>query len=190
MYEFRSVSPRMLEMHEKVRHRLFHVDSERSVIVTEAAKKYETVVPAIKNALIFKTLCEKMTLRVEPHEMLVANNTRFFCGTRLDPRWSRGDMYVELAESGKWRMGEDGLYHNPDTDELRLVMSPGDFEALRSIAPYWKGRSIGDMAKAWQPEGFKELDRLGVRSFGENMPIVMMPAGHSTPGYEKILRRG
>jgi len=190
MYEFRSVSPRMLEMHEKVRHRLFHVDSERSVIVTEAAKKYEAVVPAIKNALIFKTLCEKMTLRVEPHEMLVANNTRFFCGTRLDPRWSRGDMYVELAESGKWRMGEDGLYHNPDTDELRLVMSPGDFEALRSIAPYWKGRSITDMAKAWQPEGFKELDRLGVRSFGENMPIVMMPAGHSTPGYEKILRRG
>jgi len=190
MYSFRSVSQRMRDMHEKVRQRVFHVDSERSVIVTRAARKYEAVVPTIKNALIFKALCEEMTTRVEPHEMLVANNTRFFCGTRLDPRWSRGDMYVELAESGKWTLESDGLYHNPDTDELRLVMSPEDFEALRSIAPYWKGRTIADMAKAWQPDGFRELDKLGVRSFGENMPIVMMPAGHSTPGYEKILRRG
>ena len=190
MYQFRTTTRRMREVHEKVRQRVFHVDSERSLIVTRAAQKYEGVEPTIKNALIFKALCEEMTTRVEPHEMLVANNTRFFCGTRLDPRWSRGDMFVELAESGKWTKHSDGLYHNPDSDELRLVMSQEDFEALRAIAPYWKGRTIADMAKAWQPEGFKELDKLGVRSFGENMPIVMMPAGHSTPGYAKILSRG
>ena len=78
-------------------------------------------------------------------------------------------------------MGEDGLYHNPDTDALRLVMSQEDFEILRSLRDYWEGRTIADIAKAWQPEGFDELNRLGVRSFGENMPIVMMPAGPPPP---------
>ncbi len=191
MYNFRPVTERMKLMHERVRERVFHVDSERSLIVTEASKQYDSVVPAIKNALIFRTLCEKMTTRVEPHEILVANNTKYFCGTRLDPRWSGdGKLYVGFAESGHWKKGEDGLYHNPDTDELRLVMSAEEFDNLRSIQEYWKGRTIADMAKAWQPEGYDELNRLGVRSFGENMPIVMMPAGHSTPGYKKILSTG
>ncbi len=190
MYQFCAVTERMRVMHERTRERLFHVDSERSRIVTKAYQKYESVIPPIRNALIFKAMCEEMTTRVEDHEMLVANNTRFFCGVRLDPRWGGGDLYVSLAESGKWTMGEDGLYHNPPTDELRLVMAPEDFEALRDMRDYWKGRTIGDMARAWQPEGYDELNRLGVRSFGENMPIVMMPAGHSTPGYGKILRLG
>ena len=190
MYQFRAVTERMRTMHERVRERLFHVDSERCRIVTEANRRYESVVPQIRNALIFKAMCEEMTVRVEPHEILVANNTRFFCGVRLDPRWGGGNLYVKLVEDGKWTMGPDGLYHNPPTDELRLVMAPEDFEALREMRDYWRGRTIADMASAWQPEGFDELNRLGVRSFGANMPLVMMPAGHSTPGYGKILQTG
>ncbi|MBR6521867.1 MAG: pyruvate formate lyase family protein, partial [Oscillospiraceae bacterium] len=191
MYKFREVTERMKVMHERVRERIFHVDSERSMIITEAEKRYEGVIPAIKNAMIFRDICEKMTTRVEPHEILVANNTKYFCGTRMDPRWGGdGDLYVGFVESGHWKKGEDGLYHNPETDELRLVMSEDEYQNLRSIRGYWKGRSIADIAKAWQPEGYDELNKLGVRSFGENMPVAMMPAGHSTPGYDKILSKG
>ena len=60
-------------------------------------------------------------------------------------------------------------------------MAQEDFETLREVREFWKGKTIADMAAAWQPEGFDELDRLGVRSFGEKMPLVMMPAGHSAP---------
>ena len=190
MYQFRPVTERMKTMHERVRERVFHVDAERSLIVTKASKQYESVVPCIKNALIFKAMCEEQTTRVEDHEILVANHTRYFCGTRLDPRWGDGVMYLDFVEKGEWTLGDDGLYHNPPTDELRLVMSPEDLEGLRSVRDYWKGRTIEDMAQAWQPEGYEELNRLGVRSFGENMPIVMMPAGHSTPGYKKLLSTG
>ena len=190
MYTFRSVTPRMRVMHERTRERIFHVDAERSLIITRAAQKYESVVPAIKNALIFKAMCQEMTTRVEDHEILVANNSKYFCGCRIDPRWGGGDMYVGLAENGTWKLEEDGLYHNPPSDELRLVMSPQEMADLKSVSEYWKGRTIGDMAMAWQPEGYDELNRLGVRSFGANMPIVMMPAGHSTPGYGKVLRLG
>ncbi len=190
MYQFRPVSDRMKLMRERIRERTYHVDSETPLIVTKASQKYEAVLPAIKNALIFKAMCEEKTTRVEEHEILVANNTKYFCGTRIDPRWGGGGMYVAFAENGTWKMGEDGLYHNPDTDELRLVMSPEDLEGLKSVGAYWKGRTIGEMAQAWQPEGYEELNQLGVRSFGANMPILMMPAGHSTPGYKKLLSTG
>ncbi len=182
MYRFRPVTERMKVMHERTRERIFQVDSERATIITEANKKYENVVPTIRNALIFKAMCEEMTPRVEDHEILVANNTKYFCGTRLDPRWGGGDMYVKLADEGIWKLGDDGMYHNPETDELRLVMSPEDTERLRAVGAYWRGRTIDAMANAWQPEGYDELNRLGVRSFGENMPIVMMPAAIPLPG--------
>jgi formate C-acetyltransferase len=190
MYKFRPVTERMKLMHERTRERIYHVDSERSLIVTEASKKYENVVPTIKNAQIFKAMCEKQTTRVEDHEILVANNTKYFCGTVINPRWGGGEMYTGLVESGVWKMGEDGLYHNPDTDELRIVMSPEDMEELKSVSEYWRGKTVNSLVDAWQPEGYDELNRLGVRSFGENMPIIMMPTGHSTPGYKKILSTG
>ena len=190
MYQFRPVSERMKLMRELVRNRVYHIDSENPVIMTRAAKKYESYLPAIKNALIFKAVCEEQTTRVEEHEVLVANLTKFFSGTHIDPRWGGGGFYVANVESGLWKMGEDGLYHNPDTDELRMVISPEDVEGLKSIGDYWKGRTIGEMAQAWQPDGYEELNELGVRSFGANMPIVMMPAGHSTPGYKKLLSVG
>ncbi len=190
MYQFRPVSERMKLMRELVRNRVYHIDSENPVIMTRAHKKYESHLPAIRNALIFKAVCEEQTTRVEDHEVLVANLTKFFSGTHIDPRWGGGGFYVANVESGLWKMGEDGLYHNPDTDELRMVISPEDVEGLKSIGDYWKGRTIGEMAQAWQPDGYEELNELGVRSFGANMPIVMMPAGHSTPGYKKLLSVG
>ncbi|MCQ2406525.1 MAG: hypothetical protein MJ067_04860 [Oscillospiraceae bacterium] len=194
MYKFKSVSPRMKLMHEKVRERVYYVDCERSIITTEASKKYEYALPTIKNALIFRELCERQTVRVEDWELLVANNTKYFCGIRIDPRWGSGGgpgaFYVHCADSGAWPKGEDGNYHNPESDELRIVMKSEDVEGLRGLIPYWQGKGLDEIARAWHPEGFDELEKLGVRSFGENGPMAMMPAGHSTPGHEKILRVG
>ena len=190
MYEFRTVTERMKVMHERTRERVFHVCAERPLIITRAHQKYEHALPEIRNAQIFKAMCEEQTVRVEPWEMLVANHTRFFCGCRLDPRWGGTDMYAYGVKNGQWTMGEDGVYHNPESDELRIVLDPKDLEDLNSISAYWKGKSMEAMAQAWHPPIFDEINRLGVRSFGENMPMIMMPAGHSSPGYGKLLSTG
>ena len=99
MYQFRPVTERMKIMHERVRERYFHVDAERSVIITNANKRYETMIPVIRNAMILKAVCEEMTVRVEDHEILVANCTKYFCGTRMNPRWGSGP-YIKLVENG------------------------------------------------------------------------------------------
>ena len=106
MYEFRAVTERMKVMHERTRERVFHVCAERPLIITRAHQKYEHALPEIRNAQIFKAMCEEQTVRVEPWEMLVANHTRFFCGSRHDPRWGGADMYARAIERGDWTMGD------------------------------------------------------------------------------------
>ena len=190
MYEFRPVTERMRVMQERTRERIFHVCSERPTIVTKAYQENEHVLPTIRNARIFKAMCEQQTTRVEPWEMLVANHTRYFCGSRIDPMWGGCGIHGYYVDSGQWTLREDGQYHNPDDEELRMVISQEDLAQLRALDPYWKGRSMETMAQAWHPPVFDEINKLGVRSFGENMPMIMMPAGHSTPGYKKILATG
>ena len=60
MYQFRPVTDRMQTMHEAIRERIYHVDPERSLIVTEANKKYETVIPVLRYPMIFREMCEKI----------------------------------------------------------------------------------------------------------------------------------
>ncbi|NLD36580.1 MAG: hypothetical protein GX654_06895 [Desulfatiglans sp.] len=190
MYQFRPVTDRMRTMYEAIRERIYHVDPERSLIVTEAHKKYEKVIPLLRYPMIFREMCEKMTLRVEDFEILVANNSKYFCGTIINPIWGGGETYLNPVDKGEWKMGDDGYYHNSATDELRMIMSQKDYDELNSVREYWKRRTFTSQADAWQPEGYDELANLAVRDFGKEAPLILMPPGHMTPGYSKILNTG
>ena len=95
-----------------------------------------------------------------------------------------------MVENGSWTLRDDGLYHNPDGEELKLTISPEDVEALLSIRDYWKGRTITATADAWQPDGYDELCRLNVCTNVPGAPLMMMTAGHLTPGFQKIINTG
>ena len=62
MYKFRPVTDRMKTMHEAIRERIYHVDPERSLIVTEANKKYETLQ---KMSQQLKEKSEQLTIKLE-----------------------------------------------------------------------------------------------------------------------------
>ena len=184
MYTFRPYTERVARLRDAVRDRLMVADAAKSRLQLEALKKYRKYPPILQKPYISLYVLERMPLNIQEDE--------YFFGGLGNKGWggAGGAMWVMMDIEHTWPMGEDGLYHNPPSDELRLVMSPEDLEGLRSVRDYWKGKTIEEMAQAWHPDGYDELNRLGVRSFGENMPIVMMPAGHSTPGYAKLLSRG
>ena len=69
MYEFRSVTPRIERLREKVRNRVIIFDAERGRIITEAYKKTENIIPIIRRPMVLKEICEKMTLLVEDDEL-------------------------------------------------------------------------------------------------------------------------
>jgi pyruvate-formate lyase len=190
MYTFRPVSERMQHMHQLIRDRVIRSDSETALITTRCFKENESLIPSLRRPTVLKAICEQMTVRVEDFEMIVGNSSKNFCGTGYAPDWGGFDAIPSLIEKGVWTLREDGLYHNPDDDPLRMSMAPEDYEDLVSIRDYWKGRTYNDIAAAWQPPGYDELSRMAVSATVKGAPLLMMPSGHLTPGFTKIINVG
>ncbi|MDR0861554.1 MAG: hypothetical protein LBN30_02080 [Oscillospiraceae bacterium] len=191
MYTFRPATERIKTMRELIRDRVLRCDAERAVIMTEAYKKYESVVSIIKKPLALYELCEKMTIRVEDFELIVGNKGPNFFSSPAYPEWGVTDWILEPLSKGEWFLKDDGLYHNPPDEEVRQTISPEDYEALAGIAEYWTTHKIGASADAWHPDGFDELARLNASSYVPNgMGMIALPTGHLVAGYKKIINVG
>jgi formate C-acetyltransferase len=177
-------------MHDLIRDRVIQSDAETAVIITESWRENEGLLPYLKRPKSLKAVCEQMTVRVEDFEMLVGNTSKNFCGTGASPDWGGAGTIPQLVDSGAWTLREDGLYHNPDDEELRMSAAPEDVELFREIEPFWRGRTYNDVAAAWQPPGYEELARMNVSATKVGAPLLMMPSGHLTPGFRKIIERG
>jgi formate C-acetyltransferase len=191
MYTFRPATDRIRFMRELIRDRVLRCDAERAIIMTEAYKKYENVVPIIKKPLALYELCSKMTIRIEDFELIVGNKGPNFFSSPAYPEWGVTDWILEPLGKGEWILKDDGLYHNPPEEEVRQTISPEDYEALASIVDYWKDRKIGSSADAWQPDSFTELERLNVSSYVKGgMGMISLPTGHLIAGYKKVIDKG
>ncbi len=190
MYEFKPISDRMESLHRRVRNRVIQTDAERALIMTESYKKYGTAVPVIRNAKVLYDICDQMTLRVEDEDVLVCNMAKNFCGCAVNPDFGGIGWIPPFIQAGVWTIREDGLYHNPDTDEIPMAIAPEDYEAFLSIEDFWKGKTYTDISAAWTPDGYEEFASLGVAHAMPGPCIIMMPAGHTTPGYKKIVDGG
>jgi formate C-acetyltransferase len=190
MYEFKPITGRIAHMRQLIRDRVIQVDAEKALIATEASKKNEHVVPHIRRPRIAYEVCANMTVRVEDFELIVGNKAKNFLGACVNPEWEGGGWIPMVVGSGAWTLREDGLYHNPDEDELKMSVAPEDVEAIKSISAYWMGRTISSTADSWQPPGYEELTRFNVTANLPGMPLMMLSAGHLTPGFPKILARG
>jgi hypothetical protein len=60
MYQFKPATQRIRKMRERIRDRVIRCDAERAVIITEASKKYENVVPIIKRPLMMRRSPKKL----------------------------------------------------------------------------------------------------------------------------------
>ena len=192
MYEFKPVTERMWKMRERIRDRVIQCDSDRALIITEASKKYENIVPIIKRPLVFKEIAERISTNVDSDELIVGGKGPFFFSSPSYPEWGNQDWIVDAVRDGTWTMRSDGLYHNAETDEVQLSISEEDCSALESIRGYWKERKVGTVAQAWQPDGYEELIRLCVSPYGERSgaPLNSLSAGHLVAGYKKIINVG
>ena len=79
MYTFKPVTKRIDKIHRLIRDRVIQTDAERAMITTEFVKNNEHMVPFLRRPMILKTICEKMTIRVEDFELIVGNTSRNFC---------------------------------------------------------------------------------------------------------------
>ncbi|SHI12937.1 formate C-acetyltransferase [Sporobacter termitidis DSM 10068] len=190
MYEFRPATDRIWHLRELIRDRVLRIDAERAVLWTEASKKYENVVPIIKRPLSLYELCKNMTILFEDFEIIIGNKSPYFFGSPQYPEWIGQGWFLEPIKNGEWPL-KDGMYYNPEGEQVRLSISQEDYEALLSIQDYWKDRRVTTVADAWQPDGFDELKRLNVSSYADGgMGMTCLSPGHLIAGYDKIIGKG
>ncbi|MDR2610211.1 MAG: hypothetical protein LBC58_02015 [Clostridiales Family XIII bacterium] len=191
MYEFRPATKRITELREQIRDRVLRYEAQRAVIMTEADKRYEHVVPIIKRPLCLKELCERIGLYIGDTEIIVGSKGAHQFSCAAYPEWIPDDWILEFVGAGFWEIRDDGLYHNPDGEELRQTIHPDDYEAFKKVRPYWDDHRVGRVADAWKPEFYDELARLGVSSYVPGgIGLASLPAGHLVAGYEKVINTG
>ena len=192
MHEWKPVTDRIESIHKKVRDRVIQVDAERAEIVTKVYQENASVIPMLQHSRAIKAVCEQMTVRVEDDELMVGNRAKHFCGNAVEPEWTGGGWILAMVKSGAYTLKEDGLYHNPETEDLDIVIDPEDVKKLEEIDAWWQqGHTITSVANAWVPDGYAELcDMCVCANKSIHQPVMMMTAGHMTPGYQKILTVG
>lgn len=191
MYQFKPATDRIMKFRERIRDRVLRLDSERGVLITEASKKYENVVPLIRRPLLTLELCKKMTILIEDDELIVGNKGPYYFSSPAAPEWGVTDWIVDEMGSGKWTLREDGLYHNPDDEEVRQCISKEDYDILVGVYEYWKDKKVGTTADAWKPDGYEELEKTCATDYRPGgMGLLALPAGHLIAGYEKIITVG
>ena len=187
MYTFKPATDRIWKYREKIRDRVIRGDTERARLSYEAKKKYANVVPLLRTPLVTKEVVSKMTIRVEPDELIVGNKSRYFCGGNA----SFWGMMVDFEKD--WTRGEDGFWYNdPQKDNLALCISEEDIIALREMAQQERLAQNWEVGDAWLPDGAREFYSLGACDYGEpgRPGIMMLPSGHLTPGWSKIINVG
>ncbi|MDR2355361.1 MAG: hypothetical protein LBE16_04105, partial [Clostridiales Family XIII bacterium] len=117
MYTFKPATDRILKMREAIRDRVLRHESERARIMTEASKKYENVTPIIRRPLMHYELCKHMTLYIGDDERIVGGKGphMFSCPSFIEQFPPIGEYHFmyQGIKSGEWKIGDDGLYHNP-----------------------------------------------------------------------------
>ena len=192
MREFLPVSDRMQHMRQLVRDRCIKYDSDVALIMTKSDQKYGPMVPYLKHAKIVRDVLEQKTVRVEDFEMLVCNKAATFCGSGTIPNWDGGFNAIHGVDTGRWTLRDDGYYHNPDDAEVPMAIKKEEYEIYKKeIVPYWADKTYAAIAQTtFNLASFEEVRRVGGSPCGDQLPLIVMPAGHSTPGYQNIMHKG
>ena len=186
MYQFRPYTDRIWGYRQKIRNRIIRGDAERAEIQLDAHKKYKGTVPIIKKPLVTREVCSRMTLRIEDDDIFAGNKAMNFCGSS-GVGWP---MMVDIEN--EWTKKEDGLWYNDENAEVRFCIAQEDIDKMREIAPQMVEFNTSRVADAWLPVGAEDFFALGVCNYDdpERPGIMMLPSGHLTPGWGKIINVG
>jgi formate C-acetyltransferase len=183
MFNFTPVTDRVTRLRDRYRNTPISISAERAKIVTEVYKENRYDPNIIKRAKVMYALCSRMTILVQPDELLVGNISPYYKGVDLAPE------YDEL----RWLVSElrDGSFGKRNrTDEEGMNIAPEDIPVFIDLYEnYWKDNNITHYVDAAMPEGMKTVAKSGAIPFFEK-GNGGCPVGHFNAAYYKVIDKG
>ena len=168
---FGKPSLRAIRFRDRINKSELHISTERAKLITAAYQMYEADPMVIKRAKSFAYILDQMTLTVYPEDMFLGYQCEELYAAPIFPEYSMDWVIRELDEFDK--RPTEAYYLREDQKE-----------DLRSIAGFWKNRTLEDRALALFPEDTLEINRTGIISA---LSSITCGDGHIAVDLEKVL---
>lgn len=168
------VSPRVLDLRKKLISQKPRLCSERALLVTESYKKTEGEPIVLRRAKALYDILEKMTVYIGEGELIVGHQT---------PVPRSAPVFPEFGTS--WLEEELDTFSTRAQD--RMEVSDKVKQELRSIFPYWKGKTIKEKVFKMLPESVIRARKSKIFTLDNHEEGGL---GHVLPDFETVLRIG
>ena len=169
-----SAGDRVARLRERFLRGQREVCIERSRYLTESYRRTEGQPAVLRQARALEHILSRITVRIEPDELLVGNVTGKALGAGIYPEGIAGRILGELPNLAQ-------------RDCNAFVVAPEEErELVASILPYWCGRTIEDRARElWSPAVTASFEKVVPFIFTEIGGI-----GHMLVNHQRVLEQG
>ena len=155
--------------------KLPEIESSRAKLVTESYKSTEELPIIKRRSAAFAHILENLPIVIRDGELIVGSPTVAPRGCQTFPEYSY-----------EWLLDELDTVETREADPF--YVSESTKADLRSIAPYWKGRTTSDLARALMaPEAYAAFVEHGMFTPGN---YFYNGIGHVNVDYAKVLAKG
>ena len=133
MMDFGSLSPRNQAFRKQLIDMTPAVCTDRAMLVTRSYQAHEQDPVILRRAYALQAVLEGMHIFIEPHSLLAGNQASSDRAAPIFPEYAM-DWLIRELDDIEQRDGD------------RFTISPEAKADLRSIYPYWKGRTLQDKA--------------------------------------------
>ncbi|MBR3879589.1 MAG: glycyl radical protein [Clostridia bacterium] len=168
-------SPRIQRLIDHLYANMPEIEADRAELVTESYKATEGLPIIKRRSAAFRHILENIPIVIRPDELIVGSNSIAPRGCQTFPEYSY-----------EWLEKEYDTVATREADPFYI--SPSTVERLKKVYPYWKGKTVSDLAAQSMDE--KVLDVFlnhGIFTVGN---YFYNGIGHINVDYAKVINCG
>ena len=168
-------SPRIAQLVHDLYENMPEIEADRAELVTESYKQTEHLPMIKRRSAAFRHILENIPIVIRPGELIVGSNSVAPRGCQTFPEYSF-----------EWLPPEYETIATREADPFYI--SDSTARRLDAVHPYWKGRTVSDLAAAnMDPEVLDVFMNHGIFTVGN---YFYNGVGHVNVNYEKVINCG
>ena len=168
-------SPRIQRLIDHLYANMPEIEADRAELITESYKETEGLPIVKRRSAAFRHIMENIPIVIRPEELIVGSNSIAPRGCQTFPEYSF-----------EWLEKEYDTVATREADPFYI--SPSTVERLKKVYPYWKGKTVSDLAaQSMDPEVLDVFMNHGIFTVGN---YFYNGIGHINVDYAKVLNKG
>lgn len=168
-------SPRISRLVEHLYANMPEIEADRAELLTESYKQTEGLPIILRRSAAFRHILENIPIIIRPDELIVGSNSIAPRGCQTFPEYSF-----------EWLEQEYDTVATREADPFYI--SPSTVERLKKVYPYWKGKTVSDLAFESMDEKVRDVFlNHGIFTVGN---YFYNGIGHINVDYAKVINCG